>query len=147
MADSYGDQPISAVIELTENAEDIFEDVGIDYWFGADKTLREACEAKRIDPSAVESRLIRRATKRIPKDRAATIEELDHHFDTAIRPALQRVLDEARDLRDHQDLSRRIASIEEGLSRHREIIHRPALRDGVTPDRETLRQLALQHSM
>ena len=47
------EEPIAEVIARTSNAEEIFEDFGIDYWFGCDQTLEHACAQLDADPQKV----------------------------------------------------------------------------------------------
>ena len=153
MSGIYADQPISTVIDQTENAEEVFEELAIDYWFGADRTLRAACEARGLDAAAIEARLRPRATPVAQKTLLAAIEELDHHFDEFIRPSVLALEEASCSVKDRRgELLKVVTSIDESLSQHVQAVREELLPSlmksggevGIA-DAKILRQVALEH--
>lgn len=50
-------QRLCDVVAGVPEAEDVLERAGVDYWFGGDETLSDACKAAHADPGEVASRL------------------------------------------------------------------------------------------
>jgi iron-sulfur cluster repair protein YtfE (RIC family) len=163
---SYVDQPIASVIANTSNGEDVLEDSGIDYWFGCDATLGEACAARHVDPADVVSRLSplperSGPMKSAPESLSAILEELNAHLAESILPALQGIKAAAIRVPEsgRSEFSSMVNSIEDLISTHEELVRtrlvRPveaieatAGRDAAPPiDRRVLQQLALHHAL
>lgn len=84
-------QRVSDVVAAATNAEDLFEEEGIDYWFGWNDSLREACKQARVSPEEIVFRLM--ARDRAAKDRSkeslvSLLSELDQHYELRLGPAL-----------------------------------------------------------
>ncbi len=165
MTTRFRDQPISAVIASTSNAEDLLEDCGIDYWFGCDQTLATACSAAHVDVAALEKRLLASApiASSEPERQGVSvlIEELNSHLDTAIRPAILHIRTAAADVSDARisKVLQIVDQIEAMISVHIALLRRvmPAITSAAaagtskgnraTLEQRVVRDLALQHAL
>jgi iron-sulfur cluster repair protein YtfE (RIC family) len=154
------DQPIREVVESASNAEDLFEEAGIDYWFGWERSLRSACEAARVDPETIVFRLIARDEKVKDLSRLSLVSlfsMLDQHFKLRLEPVLLRTRRAAETLDDlgaKQCAAAVIDIIERIVSSHVQTVRRTfsplvaAIDAGVstTIDPQLLRQISLEHA-
>lgn len=162
MSTTLVDEPIAAVIAKTSNAEEVLEECGIDYWFGTDKTLKAACDARKTDVHAIVRRLEIAERERPPVPLAQLLDEIERHFDAEIRPAAIRVRSIAGEPGGNMGaVLATLGAIEKILSRHLEIYRgyvlpalraRDAWKPGTASSQQTLdqrlvRELAMQHSI
>jgi hypothetical protein len=150
------DQPLSAIISHAPGAEDVFEECGIDYWFGGDKTLASACAAARIDVDALEKRL---AACEVPPAEPLSepfltlLGELLAHFDLAIAPAVLNVRIAASELTDPRagDVAAMMDAIETMTSAHAVLLRVRVIQEiaaaSARIEQRVVRDLALQHAL
>lgn len=155
MTTQLRDQPVSAVIGSTSNAEEVFEECGIDYWFGGDKTLADACAAAHLDVDALEKRLIVSETGVHPeRERFQTLmDELLSHLDSSIRPAIAAMRSAAAAVSDPRAVSLvvMIEAIDAMTSMHAVLLRVRVMRE-ISAGEDALQQtvvrdLALQHGL
>jgi len=84
-------RPLSEVVAAATNAEDLFEEEGIDYWFGWTQPFRTACEAAHVLPEEIAFRLLARdRSAKDPRQEnlVSLLSDLDQQFDLRLEPAL-----------------------------------------------------------
>lgn len=153
-------EPLSDIVAAASNAEELFEEEGIDYWFGWTQPLRRACEVAHVAPSDIAFRLLARdRTPRNPSTESLVglLSDLDQHYELKLGPALDRARTAAEKLEkpDGEQCIDTIAIIERMTRNHVETARRTlspvaaALDVGAaaTLDEKILRHMAMEHSL
>lgn len=87
------DQRICDVVAACPNAEELFEEWGVDYWFGWERDLRSACKAANVDAEELVAHLVRSAGSSggqlAPKLLMTVLENLEQHTTVEILPAIE----------------------------------------------------------
>jgi iron-sulfur cluster repair protein YtfE (RIC family) len=152
------DRPISDVIALLPEAEDLLEDAGVDYWFGWERNLRGACEAADVDSVAIARRLLQCRPGTLVRTEwaslAALLRQSDEQWRLCLAPSITLAGAAARRLArgGRERVTRLLGELQGQLGRHMaacralsslaEAIERGQA--GVV-DKETIRALRLQH--
>jgi hypothetical protein len=152
--------PLSHVVGVAANAEDLFEEEGIDYWFGWTRPLRAACEVAHVCPEDIAFRLLARdrGLKDPAKESLVTLlSDLDQHFDLRLEPALVKARNAAAKLEKgaRARCSSTIDTIDRVIQTHEATVRctlgpiAAALDVGaeVNVDEKIVRHLAMDHSI
>ena len=83
---------ICDIVSTSPAAEDVLDDAGVDYWFGWERPLRDACAAAHVDAAALEARLAAcpiggRCGER-PVTLLALLRESDEQWSNRLEPAI-----------------------------------------------------------
>ena len=83
---------ICDIVSTSPAAEDVLDDAGVDYWFGWERPLRDACKAAHVDAAALEARLaacpIGGRCEEGPVTLLALLRESDEQWSKRLQPAL-----------------------------------------------------------
>ncbi len=153
-------EPLSDIVAAASNAEDLFEEEGIDYWFGWKQPLRQACEAAHVAPAEIAFRLVARdRAQRDPSTESLVtlMSALDQHFELKLEPALAAARTAAEKLGKPagERCLNTIALIERMTRNHVETARRTlspmaaAIDVGAaaTLDEKVVRHMAMEHSL
>jgi hypothetical protein len=94
------DQKICDVLSSHPAAEEVFESLGVDYWFGWNRPLRSACEAAHVDSGEVAARLAEGPTEAepalVPDSLKALLLESGQQAGSELLPGIERTECSAR---------------------------------------------------
>jgi iron-sulfur cluster repair protein YtfE (RIC family) len=107
-----GDKKVCDVIASSPDAEDVLENAGVDYWFGWDRKLGQACEAANVDPDELASRLVSGRpcahSEPRPAKLAALLKESDAQWIQRIAPSIAAAVAAARLRKERGDGAARL---------------------------------------